>query len=78
MDKRISLPEGYQLFHGGKSYTIKKYISAGGNSMVYQAWYEDTLMPEKVHTVLIKELYPYDPLGRITRNDNMDFVVQES
>ena len=56
MDKRISLPEGYQLFHGGKSYTIKKYISAGGNSMVYQAWYEDTLMPEKMHTVLIKEL----------------------
>ena len=71
MDKRISLPEGYQLFHGGKSYTIKKYISAGGNSMVYQAWYEDTLMPEKMHTVLIKELYPYDSLNRIQRNENM-------
>lgn len=75
MDKRISLPEGYQLFHGGKSYTIKKYISAGGNSMVYQAWYEDTLMPEKMHTVLIKELYPYDSLNRIQRNENMSLEV---
>ena len=38
MDKRISLPEGYQLFHGGKSYTIKKYISAGGKLHgIYQA-----------------------------------------
>ena len=31
MDKRISLPEGYQLFHGGKSYTIKS-ISVPGET----------------------------------------------
>lgn len=77
-DNRLILPEGYQLIHGGKNYTISGYISAGGNSVVYQAYYQDTLMPEKVHTVLIKELYPYDALGRITRNDNMDLVVQQS
>ena len=77
-DNRLILPAGYQLIHGGKNYTISGYVSAGGNSVVYEAYYQDTLMPEKVHTVLIKELYPYDPLGRITRNDNMDLVVQES
>ena len=77
-DNRLILPAGYQLIHGGKNYTISGYVSSGGNSVVYEAYYQDTLMPEKVHTVLIKELYPYDPLGRITRNDNMDLVVQES
>lgn len=76
-DNRLVLPAGYQLIHAGKNYTISGYVSAGGNSVVYEAYYKDTLMPEKVHTVLIKELYPYDSLGRITRNDNMELVVQE-
>lgn len=67
MDNRIRLPEGYRISHGGRSYTISRYVSAGGNSIVYQAWYQDSLMPEKTHQVLIKELYPYDPAGRITR-----------
>lgn len=75
MDKRIYLPEGYQLTHAGKVYTIRKYISAGGNSVVYEAGYQDTLMPEKNHTVLIKELYPYDSLGRITRKDTMELQI---
>ncbi len=71
MDNRIRLPEGYRISHGGRSYTISRYVSAGGNSIVYQAWYQDSLMPEKTHQVLIKELYPYDPAGRITRRENM-------
>lgn len=71
MDNRIRLPEGYRISQGGRSYTISRYVSAGGNSIVYQAWYQDSLMPEKTHQVLIKELYPYDPAGRITRRENM-------
>ena len=71
MDNRIRLPEGYRISHGGRSYTISRYVSAGGNSIVYQAWYQDSLMPEKTHQVLIKELYPYYPAGRITRRENM-------
>lgn len=71
MDNRIRLPEGYRISHGGRSYTISRYVSVGGNSIVYQAWYQDSLMPEKTHQVLIKELYPYDPAGRITRRENM-------
>ena len=71
MDNRIILPRGYQLIHDGRIYTISSYVSAGGNSVVYQASYRDSLMPEKMHTVLIKELYPYDALGRISRNEDM-------
>ena len=59
MDNRIRLPEGYRISHGGRSYTISRYVSAGGNSIVYQAWYQDSLMPEKTHQVLIKEQVPY-------------------
>ena len=71
MDNRTGLPEGYRISHGGRNYIISRYISAGGNSIVYQAWYQDSLMPEKTHQVLIKELYPYDPMGRITRREDM-------
>ena len=71
MDNRIGLPKGYRISHGGRNYIISRYISAGGNSIVYEAWYQDSLMPEKTHQVLIKELYPYDPMGRITRQKNM-------
>ena len=33
MDNRIRLPEGYRISHGGRSYTISRYVSAGGNSI---------------------------------------------
>ena len=61
MDNRIGLPKEYRISHGGRNYIISRYISAGGNSIVYEARYQDSLMPEKTHQVLIKELYPYDP-----------------
>lgn len=77
MDKRIVLPAGYQLSSGKNSYTIEKYISAGSNSLIYQAWYQDTLMPESIHTVLIKELYPFDPLGGIYRDEEMNLRIRE-
>ena len=76
MDNRIILPRGYQLIHDGRIYTISSYVSAGGNSVVYQASYRDSLMPEKMHTVLIKELYPYDALGRISRNEDMKLEME--
>ena len=76
MDNRIILPRGYQLIHDGRIYTISSYVSAGGNSVVYQARYRDSLMPEKMHTVLIKELYPYDALGRISRNEDMKLEME--
>ncbi|HJA67285.1 hypothetical protein B5F07_03235 [Lachnoclostridium sp. An169] len=76
MDNRTGLPEGYRISHGGRNYTIRRYVSAGGNSIVYQAWYQDSLMPEKTHQVLVKELYPYDPMGRITRREDMCLEIR--
>ena len=76
MDNRIGLPKGYRISHGGRNYIISRYISAGGKSIVYEARYQDSLMPEKTHQVLIKELYPYDLMGRITRREDMCLEIQ--
>ena len=77
MSERIPLPRGYQLQSGTRMYQIEEYISAGSNAMVYQASYRDTLMPEHTHTVLIKELYPLDPSGMISRDESMCLVIPE-
>ena len=77
MDNRIKLHDGYRLNGASRTYTIEKYISAGSNSMVYEAWYRDTLMPEHLHTVLVKELYPLDDQGKITRDAHMNLVIPE-
>lgn len=77
MDNRIRLPEGFCISHGGRNYTISRYISAGGNSIVYQAWYQDSLMPEKMHQVLLKELYPLDHAGRIMRREDLYLEIGE-
>ena len=76
-DYRIHLPDQYKLVSGNRTYTIEKYISAGSNSIVYQAWYQDTLMPEHIHTVLVKELYPLDDQERIIRDESMALVIPE-
>ena len=77
MDNRIRLPEGFCISQGGRNYTISRYISAGGNSIVYQAWYQDSLMPEKMHQVLLKELYPLDHAGRIMRREDLYLEIGE-
>ena len=48
LDNRIRLPEGYLLTGGARAeYVIEKYVNSGANSIVYQAWYRDSLVPEK-------------------------------
>ena len=63
-EERSILPQGYQLKSETRTYIIDRYVSAGSNSIVYEAHYQDSLMQEHVHTVLIKELYPLDKIGR--------------
>ena len=77
MDQRQALPKGYELDGVRRIYVIDSYVSAGSNSIVYQAHYEDSLMPEHVHTVLIKELYPLDGENRIFRDEDRKLVVKE-
>lgn len=78
MADRILLPQGYKLQADTRIYQIEQYISAGSNAIVYQASYRDTLMPEHFHTVLIKELYPLEPSGLITRDESMGLVIPEN
>ena len=75
MNQRTLLPDGSQLKSSQRTYIIQKYISAGSNSIVYQAYYQDTLMPDLQHIVLIKELYPDDSQGRITRSQDGSLSV---
>ena len=42
MNQRTLLPDGSQLKSSQRTYIIQKYISAGSNSIVYQAYYQDT------------------------------------
>lgn len=75
---RQSLPEGFRLIGRHRIYIIDKYISAGSNSIVYQAFYQDSLMPGHRHVILIKELYPLDEMGRITRAADGSLVIDPS
>ena len=75
---RCVLPGGFELNGKHRIYTIEKYISAGSNSIVYQAFYSDSLMPGHRHIVLIKELYPLDEKGRITRDGDWNLTVEPS
>ena len=75
---RRVLPAGFELNGKSRIYTIEKYISAGSNSIVYQAFYTDSLMSGHRHIVLIKELYPLDEKGRITRDEDWNLVVDPS
>ncbi len=77
MDERKYLPENYALKSRNRIYYIDHYIGGGSNSVVYQAWYRDTLMPEHTHTVLVKELYPFDGHHEITRDGTMALAVPE-
>ena len=77
MDERKYLPENYALKSRNRIYYIDHYIGGGSNSVVYQAWYRDTLMPEHTHTVLVKELYPFDGYHEITRDETMALAVPE-
>ena len=75
MDHRRILPEGFVLKSKNRSYIIEAYISEGANSIVYQAFYQDELMPEYTHTVLIKELYPFEPQEKIKRNTDWKLEI---
>lgn len=69
------MPKGYTLTSGNRTYTIEEYVGAGSNSVVYRAFYYDTLMPDRKHIVLLKELYPFDADRKIRRDENWNLVV---
>lgn len=76
MSQRTLLPKGYELKSENRTYTIEGFVGAGSNSIVYRASYSDSYMPEHRHIVLLKELYPLDQEGRITRDGDWNLVVE--
>ena len=43
MSQRSFLPKGYTITTKSWTYTIDEYVGAGSNSVVYRAYYYDTL-----------------------------------
>lgn len=68
-DTRPVLQNGYVLELGCQDYYIDSVIGAGGSSIVYRAHYQDQLVAEIFHYVLIKELFPYEPDAIFRKND---------
>lgn len=62
MKSEFFLPKGYQLMLNGIKYEIVKLLGHGGSSMVYSAICENG-------PVIIKELFPKNLVGRITRRN---------
>ena len=50
--------------------TVHKEVGRGSNAIVYEAGYPDLLHPDEIHTVLLKELFPYHPQGAIYRRED--------
>ncbi len=70
LDSRTPLTEGFKITLGHITYTIEKLIGFGGNAFVYLAGYEDNILKDRMHNVLIKELFPYHPKNLIYRSED--------
>lgn len=70
LDSRTPLTEGFKITLDHITYTIKKLIGFGGNAFVYLARYEDNILKDRMHNVLIKELFPYHPKNLIYRRED--------
>lgn len=76
MDHRIPLDIHTVLAFEGMTCCIEEMIGCGSNAMVYKGWYRDRLNLDQRHHVLIKELFPYHPQGKIRRDAQQKIVVE--
>ena len=70
MDLRTPLEKNTVLHFPGMECVIGSCCGRGANIMAYTGRYRDHLDPSLSHLVLIRELFPYDPQGGITRESN--------
>lgn len=59
---------GESLRLGATAYQITGVEGCGGSSVVYRAFYQDSLNGDQSHQVLVKELFPWHPKGAIYRD----------
>lgn len=76
MDHRIPLAVHSILEFDGMQCHVESVVGCGTNAIVYKGWYPDRLKPELRHHVLIKELFPMDPQGRIWRTEDNRIRVE--
>ncbi len=77
MDHRMPLDSQTVLAFEGMTCYIEKVIGCGSNAVVYKGWYRDQLNLDQRHHVLIKELFPYHPQGKIRRDKAGQRIVVE-
>lgn len=75
MDHRIPLSPHTLLPFAGMPCHIEGVVGQGSNAIVYKGWYPDSLDPRLHHHVLIKELFPFHPQGKIWRGEDGAILV---
>jgi len=76
MDTRIELQNNDRLLFPGMECTIDRSVGRGSNVIAYVGHYKDHQNPDLSHRVLIRELYPYDPKGRILRDSDGSIHIE--
>lgn len=75
MTMRNALNKGAKLCFPGMEIEISSVIGQGSNAIVYKGSYRDGMTENAVHTVLVKELFPFHPKGLISRDASGAIVV---
>ena len=76
MDGRKVLKAGTKLPFPGMECEIDFVVGCGSNAIVYRGHYHDQQNSQLVHQVLVKELFPYDPNGKIHRDEQGNICVE--
>ncbi len=75
MIARNALNKGTILSFPGMDIEILSVLGQGSNAIVYKGSYKDALTENAVHTVLVKELFPFHPKGLVYRNEEGEVCV---
>lgn len=75
MDHREPLKLHTVLTFDAARYHVQDVVGCGSNAIVYNGWYADRLNTAEQHHVLIKELFPFHPQGKIYRGEDNRIVV---
>ena len=78
MDKRSPLAKGYVLSFPGMECTVRSIIGRGSNSIAYLCQYPDKTDRRFFHCVIVKELFPLEPDGKIFRDKNGCIIFSEA
>ena len=77
MDIRKALPKGTVLHFEGLACTLEEEVGRGSNAIVYRGFYHDTHQSGQIHRVLVKELFPMHPQGKVFRDEQGRVIVDE-